>query len=98
MPCAISLLLRFALILLTASAFAQQPYPPTTDHTPPAWFVDVASKAGITVRNVNGRRMQRRNSALMTKQSERGTKQIGTDFAIIRARRRVHQNFFTGPH
>jgi hypothetical protein len=24
------------------------------DHTPPAWFVDVASKAGITVRNVNG--------------------------------------------
>src|SRR6185312_15063849 len=28
--------------------------PATTDHPPPAWFVDVASKAGITVRNVNG--------------------------------------------
>jgi enediyne biosynthesis protein E4 len=33
---------------------AQQPYPPTSDHPPPAWFVDVASKAGILVRNVNG--------------------------------------------
>ena len=36
------------------SARAQHPYPPTTDHPPPAWFVDVAAKAGITVRNVNG--------------------------------------------
>jgi enediyne biosynthesis protein E4 len=46
--------LHLALILFCASAFAQQPYPPTTDHAPPAWFVDVASKAGIMVRNVNG--------------------------------------------
>ena len=43
------------LVTLTAQAQAQtHPYPPTTDHPPPAWFVDVAAKAGITVRNVNG--------------------------------------------
>jgi enediyne biosynthesis protein E4 len=43
------------LLILAPRTFAQQqPYPPTTDHPPPAWFVDVASKAGITVRNVNG--------------------------------------------
>jgi hypothetical protein len=29
-------------------------YPPTSEHPGPAWFVDVAAKAGITVRNVNG--------------------------------------------
>ena len=40
--------------LLSTIAFGQNPYPPTTEHVPPAWFVDVASKAGITVRNVNG--------------------------------------------
>jgi hypothetical protein len=39
---------------LATTAIAQQPYPPTTDHAPPAWFVDVAPKSGITVRNVNG--------------------------------------------
>jgi hypothetical protein len=33
---------------------AQRPYPPTPDHPAPAWFVDVAPKAGLTVRNVNG--------------------------------------------
>jgi YHS domain-containing protein len=31
-----------------------QPYQPTADHPVPAWFVDVAAKAGILVRNVNG--------------------------------------------
>jgi hypothetical protein len=41
-------------VLFSVRAFTQQPYPATTDHPPPAWFVDVASKAGITVRNVNG--------------------------------------------
>ncbi len=46
--------LTLLLLLLTSRTFAQQPYPPTTDHPAPAWFVDVASKAGITVRNVNG--------------------------------------------
>ena len=36
-------------------AFAQQkPYPAMMEHPAPAWFVDVASNAGITVRNVNG--------------------------------------------
>jgi enediyne biosynthesis protein E4 len=49
-------LLRTAVVLLfVATAFGeQQPYPPTTDHPPPAWFVDVALKAGITVRDING--------------------------------------------
>src|SRR6202040_1267127 len=41
-------------VLFSAMSFAQQPYPPTIDNPPPAWFVDVASKAGITVRDVNG--------------------------------------------
>jgi hypothetical protein len=45
-------IIAFALVI--TSLHAQQPYPPTTDHPPPAWFIDVASKAGITVRNVNG--------------------------------------------
>jgi hypothetical protein len=46
--------LLLTLLLLAAITNAQQPYPPTTDHPPPAWFIDVAAKAGITVRNVNG--------------------------------------------
>jgi hypothetical protein len=29
-------------------------YPATAEHPSPGWFVDVAAKAGITVRNVNG--------------------------------------------
>ncbi len=41
-------------LLLVPLAYAQTPYPATTEHAPPAWFVDVAAKAGITVRNVNG--------------------------------------------
>jgi hypothetical protein len=48
------LFLAGSVILISAMSFAQQPYPPTADHAPPAWFVDVASKAGITVRDVNG--------------------------------------------
>jgi len=49
-------LFRTAAMLLFATAGfgEQQPYPTTTDHPPPAWFVDVALKAGITVRDVNG--------------------------------------------
>ena len=44
-----------ALLLLTFAAQAQQhPYPATAAHPGPAWFVDVAQQAGITVRNVNG--------------------------------------------
>jgi hypothetical protein len=41
-------------IHVSTIAFAGQAYPPTTVHAPPAWFVDIAAKAGITVRNVNG--------------------------------------------
>jgi hypothetical protein len=47
-------------LLLTVTSPAQTPtpakpiYPATTDHAPPAWFIDVASQAGIAVRNVNG--------------------------------------------
>ncbi|RXH54314.1 CRTAC1 family protein [Granulicella sibirica] len=32
----------------------QKVYPASAEHPTPAWFVDVASKAGLTVRNVNG--------------------------------------------
>ena len=50
--------MRAALLLivcLTATASqAQSPYPASAEHPSPAWFVDVAAKAGITVRNVNG--------------------------------------------
>ena len=52
-PAFFSLLLQCTLLFLP-SVSTQPPYPPTTDHSPPAWFVDVSSKAGITVRNVNG--------------------------------------------
>jgi enediyne biosynthesis protein E4 len=41
-------------VLFSVRAFTQQTYPATIDHPAPAWFVDVASKAGITVRNDNG--------------------------------------------
>jgi len=45
---------QLAIFVFCVSAVAQQPYPPTTDHPPPAWFIDVAAKAGILVRDVNG--------------------------------------------
>jgi hypothetical protein len=40
--------------LLCQTSAAQSPYPASAEHPTPAWFVDVAAKAGITVRNVNG--------------------------------------------
>jgi hypothetical protein len=47
-----------AMLLLAASAVhaqtQQKVYSATAEHPTPAWFVDVAAKAGITVRNVNG--------------------------------------------
>ncbi len=53
--------MRVLLLLLGAlvcgAALAQAggaPYPATTEHTGPAWFVDVAKQAGVTARNVNG--------------------------------------------
>ena len=58
-PC-ISRVSRYAFWLLLVLLFgasrasAQHPYPATADHPSPAWFVDVAAKAGINVRNVNG--------------------------------------------
>jgi hypothetical protein len=51
--------MRFVLVwlLLMAGLQAQSVkavYPASAEHPSPAWFVDVAGKAGITVRNVNG--------------------------------------------
>lgn len=48
-----ALVVAFA-ALLSASAQKITPYPASSDHPTPAWFVDVAQKAGIMVRNVNG--------------------------------------------
>lgn len=39
---------------LQAQSAAKTVYPASAEHPSPAWFVDVAAKAGITVRNVNG--------------------------------------------
>ncbi len=47
-------LLAVLLLFLIPTTHAQTPYAANTDHPSPAWFVDVASKAGITVRDVNG--------------------------------------------
>ena len=50
-------LLVFLLCCCESLLSAQNPaaaYPATSQHPSPAWFVDVAAKAGITVRNVNG--------------------------------------------
>jgi len=47
-------LLSLSIYAATGVIVAQQPYPPTAEHPGPAWFVDVAAKAGITVRNING--------------------------------------------
>ncbi len=42
-------------VLRAAAAWGQAvPYPATNEHPGPGWFFDVAGKAGITVRNVNG--------------------------------------------
>lgn len=48
--------LQVVLLAAIASchAPAQTPYPPNHDHPGPAWFVDEAPKAGLTVRNTNG--------------------------------------------
>jgi len=49
------LLTAIALLFCHVNARAQKgPYPVNTDHPSPAWFVDVAGNAGISVRNVNG--------------------------------------------
>jgi len=38
----------------TTGPHLQRPYPASSDHPAPAWYIDVAAEAGITVRNVNG--------------------------------------------
>ena len=52
------MLARLILLLVCSSAAAQgprtPPYPATIEHPGPAWFVDVASLAGLKVINVNG--------------------------------------------
>ena len=47
-------LFALLLLLIGAACGQQRPYPPTADHPGPAWFVDVAKRAGVTARNVNG--------------------------------------------
>jgi hypothetical protein len=57
---AFALLLSSALTLsaqtrsLTAPKPAAHPYPASTVHPPPAWFINVAPQAGLTMQNVNG--------------------------------------------
>jgi hypothetical protein len=41
-------------VLPAQKAAAPTPYPATAEHPTPAWFIDVAARAGILVRNVNG--------------------------------------------
>ncbi len=43
-----------AILWAQKAAAPRSPYPATAEHPGPAWFVDVASKAGILVRDVNG--------------------------------------------
>jgi hypothetical protein len=50
----IKVLLSLLLLLPLAVGLAQKPYPATNEHPVPAWFVDVAGAAGLTVTNVNG--------------------------------------------
>ncbi len=45
---------------MAACLWGQGVYPATAEHPTPAWFVDVAPRAGITVRNVNGNAEQKR--------------------------------------
>jgi hypothetical protein len=41
-------------VRLPAQTISSSPYPAITEYPTPAWFVDVAAHAGITVRDVNG--------------------------------------------
>ena len=52
----IRLLAITVMLLSVLTSYAQHPapYPATSTHRAPAWFVDVASQAGILVRDVNG--------------------------------------------
>lgn len=46
--------LGFAVSGVASAQVGNAPYPATVAHAGPAWFVDEAKQAGITVRNVNG--------------------------------------------
>ena len=53
------------LLILTCATFAAaqgkaSPYPASAAHPSPAWFVDVARTAGLSVRNVNGSATQKK--------------------------------------
>lgn len=49
------LILALLIVLgMYAQAQTPAPYPATTAHSGPAWFVDVASQAGILIRDING--------------------------------------------
>ncbi len=37
-----------------SGSHSQPPYPASSGHSAPAWYIDVAAEAGIAVRNVNG--------------------------------------------
>ena len=41
-------LLSNGVFIFSTIALAGQAYPASTDHAPPAWFIDVTAKAGIT--------------------------------------------------
>ncbi len=49
-----TLCLTFCFSLFAAAQQSAKPYPATAEHPTPAWFLDVAPQAGLTVRNVNG--------------------------------------------
>src|SRR5437764_7753274 len=51
----IPIFISVTLIAQTASKqSASVPYPPNHQHSGPAWLVDVAQQAGLTMQNVNG--------------------------------------------
>jgi enediyne biosynthesis protein E4 len=52
--CALTLLVLSSLAAAQSAAPPETIYPANADHPTPAWFVDVAAQAGLTVRNVNG--------------------------------------------
>lgn len=48
----------WAVVVLAACLLAQnrstKPYPPQQDKSPPVWLIDVAARAGLLARNING--------------------------------------------
>jgi hypothetical protein len=50
----------FLFAAVTAAVGQSSPYPANAEHPTPAWFVDVAARAGISVRNVNGGAAQKK--------------------------------------